>query len=201
MDPARTAGDAAGAAIPASDARRIADALQEHLHRGIAPNAGAALDVLRGWRDRIDAILKLVLDGIAVFDFTGALVYANDAARELLGGGNELLGRSATEIFHSLHARGEDGRVLTGAVLQQHLGYSGEDAPELLLRIRPAGDDGSWMLLRTAPIRDEHRRVVATVAVLRDATEQKRGEARLRFLADASALLSRSLDPLETVSA
>jgi PAS domain S-box-containing protein len=56
--------------------------------------------------------------------------------------------------------------------------------------------DGSriWLRIHASPIRDAHGRVVAGVAIFDDIEEEKRAEAGMRFLAEASSVLTGSLD-------
>jgi PAS domain S-box-containing protein len=76
---------------------------------------------------------------------------------------------------------------------------SGE-AHEVEVRIRRARDGAHrWHLVRTVPIRDARGRIVSWVGTATDVDDQRRNTERATFLADATALLTSSLDPEETL--
>jgi PAS domain S-box-containing protein len=50
-----------------------------------------------------------------------------------------------------------------------------------------------------SPVRADDGRLIGTAVIARDITDRKRAEERQRFLAQASAVLDRSLDPSETL--
>ena len=60
-------------------------------------------------------------------------------------------------------------------------------------RILPSGDE-RWSVLRSTPLLDEAGEVHLVINVFHDITDERSAEARIRFLAEASTLLSASLD-------
>ncbi|HXH22305.1 MAG TPA: PAS domain S-box protein [Dehalococcoidia bacterium] len=71
------------------------------------------------------------------------------------------------------------------------------------LRIRRADGSHAWFLQRVLPLRDAAGALVRWLGALTEIEDQKRSEQRLAFLAEASAILSSSLDyehPLEAVA-
>jgi PAS domain S-box-containing protein len=67
-------------------------------------------------------------------------------------------------------------------------------------RLRRASDGSyRWHLARAVPLRDEEGQVVKWFGTSTDIDEQKRSHEGLRFLSDAGAILSASLDPEQTV--
>ena len=60
-------------------------------------------------------------------------------------------------------------------------------------RLKAGGAD-RWSILRSTPLLSPDGEVELVVNLFHDVTEERGAEARLRFLAEASALLSRSLD-------
>jgi PAS domain S-box-containing protein len=75
--------------------------------------------------------------------------------------------------------------------------YEGE------MRVRRADGSYSWFLQRALPLRDGNGAIVRWLGALTEIEDQKRAEERLAFLAEASAILSSSLDyehPLEAAA-
>src|SRR4051794_33406421 len=73
---------------PQPDVRRLARLVAQELRIDPAGASAAApepADELRRTRDRLDGILQVITDGVTVHDFTGRVVYANEAAALLLG--------------------------------------------------------------------------------------------------------------------
>jgi K+-sensing histidine kinase KdpD len=71
------------------------------------------------------------------------------------------------------------------------------------MRVRRADGSYSWFLQRALPLRDAGGATVRWLGALTEIEDQKRAEERLAFLAEASAILSSSLDyehPLEAVA-
>ena len=60
-------------------------------------------------------------------------------------------------------------------------------------RILPSGDE-RWSVVRSTPLLDDAGEVHLVINVFHDITDERSAEARIRFLAEASTLLSASLD-------
>ncbi len=72
---------------------------------------------------------------------------------------------------------------------------------EIEARIRQADGFYSWVLVRALPLQDSHGRTVRWLGTITDIDGQKRNQERFGFLAQASAILSSSLDYEETLVA
>ena len=79
--------------------------------------------------------------------------------------------------------------------LPNRLAFTERSPQEAVLgyRILPSGDE-RWSVLRSTPLLDEAGEVHLVINVFHDITDERSAEARIRFLAEASALLSTSLD-------
>jgi PAS domain S-box-containing protein len=103
-------------------------------------------------------------------------------------------GRAPREGFHpdgSPYRRAEwplARTIATGEVVE------GEE-----IEIRRGDGTRGVMLVSSSPVREPGGLMVAAVATMYDITEQKRGEAARHFLAEASSVLSSSLDSATTL--
>jgi PAS domain S-box-containing protein len=143
------------------------------------------------------AILSGLADAVTVQQPDGQVIYANQAAAELLGFGTpaELLeagGAAAMQRFETLHP---DGRPVTVDELPGRRVLAGEDPEPLLVRTRfvETGVE-RWCVTKATAVRDERGEVRLAVNVIEDVTEQKRAELAQSLLAEASDLLYSSLD-------
>ena len=148
-------------------------------------------------RDELEAIFQSVGDGITVQGPGGELVYANDAAARLCGlnSGAELLSLSPTELRDRFEIIAADGSPLPLDQLPNRQAYVSR-APEsgvVGYRVLATGDE-RWSELRSTPIFTDDEQTRLVINVFRDITDERRAEGRVRFLAEASALLSASLD-------
>ncbi len=146
---------------------------------------------------QLDAILQHAADAITVQDAEGRLIYANEAAARLTGfpSGEALTAASPEEFSRRLLVFDEKGQPLRS---ERWLNPDETDAiegPSVVLRFRllASGED-RWVVVRMRTIPDERGEVRYRVTATQEVTEVMRGEARLRLLADASALLASSID-------
>jgi PAS domain S-box-containing protein len=148
-------------------------------------------------RDELEAIFQSVGDGITVQGPGGELVYANDAAARLCGlsSGQELLSLSPAELLGRFEIVGEDGEPLPLEQLPNRRAYVSREPESGVVgyRVLAAGEE-RWSELRSTPIFTDDGKPRLVINVFRDITDERRAESRVHFLAEASALLSASLD-------
>ncbi|WP_421760337.1 diguanylate cyclase [Devosia sp.] len=137
--------------------------------------------------DQLNLVLSEMSDGIALFEDTGRLAFANDQYRKLFPLTSDLRvpGAQLRDILDAAYRRGEQlsippaglqpwiesvlGALKTGGVEEVHL-Y-----------------DGRWLYVRTKPIEAGGATVIVS-----DITEIKRAEAGLMALTDQLQLLART---------
>ena len=137
-----------------------------------------AKDAIAGVQRRQAALLEAIADGFVTFDREWRYGYVNRVAAELVGRpAEELIGR----VLWEAHPGQEDtpfARVLRNAMTNR-VQASGEAFSASI---------GRWIEYRAYPTDD------GLSLVFRDIDVRRRHDERLRFLAEASTLLSSSLD-------
>ena len=147
--------------------------------------------------DELASILRNVEDGITAQGPDGALLYANDAAASLcgLGSAEEMLGLSRGELLERFEIIGEDGKPLSIEQIPSRRAFV-EGGPQdgvLGYRVLPSGDV-RWSIVRSTPILTDAGELRLVINVFHDITQERNAQSRLRFLAEATTLLSSSLD-------
>ncbi len=146
-------------------------------------------------------MLGSLSEAVTVTDAARRMRYANQAAAELLGCASpeELLTQPLGSIFAQWESTHEDGRPMVAEDVPSYKIVNGQPAEPLLTRIvnRETGEQ-RWRLVKAAPLRGTAGETMA-VSVIEDVTEAKEAELRQRFLAQAGATLSSSLDYEETL--
>jgi PAS domain S-box-containing protein len=161
-----------------------------------------AEDELRRSRDQLEAIFQGVTEGISVLDASGKLLYANDAAARLSGypSGKTMVDAPGDEVFQRFHIMDEAGQPLAVSELPGRKALEGL-SEERTIRYRDVRtQEERWSIIRGAPVFDQAGRVQFSISIFHDVTERRRTEEAQRFLAEASDLLSRSLDYHETLA-
>jgi PAS domain S-box-containing protein len=157
---------------------------------------------LHGSERRFEAIVGSLGDAVTIRDREHRFVYANPAAVAHLGfsSWDELRDTAPDAIMSDFLVWAADGREIRMEDIPSVRILRGEVAEPLLIRTvhRTSGVE-RWNLLKSAPLLDEHGEVEATITIIEDVTEQKRAEGRGVFLAQASAVLSSSLDHGQTL--
>ena len=148
---------------------------------------------LAGLRSVFDGLSE----GVTVQSATGALLYANDAALRILGFPDlpSLLALSPADLTARWDVADESGIPVPPGELPGRAALQGRETPErtVRLRLRATGEE-RWSVVRAAPLRDAAGRIVGAVHFFRDVTGERRLQERQALLAQASALLGRSLD-------
>jgi PAS domain S-box-containing protein len=188
----------AGFVDPASD-RRYLGVLAGRVALALA-NARLLVE-LSSTRERLDRILGSLAEAVTVHDAEGQTIYANDAARELLGmqRAGDLPARSGSlgSRFVVTH---EDG---TPVAIEEYPGrrlVAGEESPPPLLTRSVRRDSGReyWLLTKATLLHDADGSPLA-VNVIEDVTDAKEADLRQRFLDEAGQVLAASLDHEEAL--
>ena len=161
-------------------------------------NPAAAALFLEEQRGRLETVLRQMPAGVLISDDAGALVLSNGQADEIWREpiATERPNRDETERL----AWRPDGTPYARAdwplarALQSGATISGE-----AIRIQRIDGTRGWISVDAAPVRDREGRIVAAVSTFTDVTEMRESQDRQRFLGDASALLSSSLDYETTI--
>ncbi len=175
----------------------------------LARRAALALDnarlygELRALERRQEAILTNLAEAITVEDADGRTVFANQAAANLLQVSSP--GDITSAVPGSIAARflilDEQARELELDQLPGRRLFGGEQPEPLLVRniVRATGQE-RWLLVRSSPIANpDSGRVEYAVNVFENITEVKRAQLAESFMAQASRVLSSSLDYAETL--
>ncbi|HUN77569.1 MAG TPA: SpoIIE family protein phosphatase [Solirubrobacteraceae bacterium] len=175
----------------------------------LARRAALALDNAQLFSDaqamerRLEAVLENLAEAITVVEETGHTVFANQAALELLGidSHEHLLQARPGEIMKRFVVLDESGRELDFEAMPARRLFRGEPAPPLLVRniVRETGEE-RWLIVRASPIAGPASgRMEYVVNVFENVTEVKRAQLAEAFMAQASRVLSSSLDYAETL--
>jgi PAS domain S-box-containing protein len=148
-------------------------------------------------RDQLRAILSGVADAVTAQAPDGRLLFANDAAVQLLGFGSsdELLSADPRRVLERFEILDERGEPLPVERLPGRRALAGEGGGEAVVRfrVRETGEE-RWSAVKATPIRDSDGDVAMAINVIENITTHKRAERAQRLLSEGSALLSASLD-------
>ncbi|MEA2493298.1 MAG: hypothetical protein QOJ29_1209 [Thermoleophilaceae bacterium] len=164
-------------------------------------NAGLSQELVTV-EQQLQAILENLGEAVTVQDRTGALVFANHAAAELLGSASveDLLATPPIELVERFTAVNEDGSPLDVTKLPGRIVLEGGQAEPLVVRaLDNATGEERWRVTKATAVRGPDGGVLLAVNVIEDITDTKRAEASQRLLADASAVLASSLDYTNTL--
>ena len=146
---------------------------------------------------QLDVILGGVADGIVAQDPSGTVIYANDAAARLVGfpSAQALTAARPPERLAAFELLDVDDRPLAVSQLPGRRALLGEvvEGMPVRFRVRASGEE-RWALVSAAPVPDSRGRVSFAITIFRDITAQQQAQERLAFLAEASTVLSASLD-------
>jgi PAS domain S-box-containing protein len=152
---------------------------------------------LRNVEQRLEAILVGLAEAVTVMDQSGQIVFANQAAADLLGaaGPAELTSASPGTIMPRFLVLDEEGHELGLEAMPSMQVLSGKAPEPLLVRniVRATGEE-RWIVARSSPIVDpESGRTLYSVNVFEDISEVKRAEVAESFMAEASRVLASSM--------
>lgn len=151
----------------------------------------------------LEAVLRGVAEAITVQDREGRLVFANDAAAQMLGfpSPDALLAATPEERLAGFEILDDAGGPRSLEDLPGRRVLAGKPAPEQTVhyRLRRTGEE-RWSLVRAAPIPGADGHVTLAINTFHDITARVLAERRLAFLAEASERLNAaSLDWEETL--
>ncbi len=153
-------------------------------------------------RDQLEAILSGVADAVTAQANDGRLLFANQAAVELLGfeSSEALLLAPLPEILGRFDILDEEGEPFPLERLPGRRALAYGESCEVVVRFREreSGEE-RWSAVKATPIRDSEGAVTMAINVIEDITRHKRAERAQRFLSESTAVLSTSLDPEEVM--
>src|SRR4051794_8986734 len=152
---------------------------------------------------RFRAIVDGMLDGVTVRAADGRLVYANDAAIDLLrvDSRDDLRGKVPGEMMAMFEAYDEHGRPVLLDQLPGARAWNLDHDPEpMIVRnvVRATGEQ-RWLLSKAIAIRGDDGVPQYVVNFTEDVTAVKRAELAQRVLAEAGRVLVSSLDYADTL--
>jgi PAS domain S-box-containing protein len=144
-----------------------------------------------------------VADAVTAQAPDGRLLFANEAAVELLGyeTSEALLAVPREEIMGRFDVLTEAGEPFPLEQLPGRRALIDGEGGEAVVRfrVRDSGEE-RWSAVKATPIHDRDGRVRMAINVIEDITDHKRAEFAQRFLSESSALLGSSLDTSEVLS-
>lgn len=151
----------------------------------------------------MEAILANLAEAITVVDEGGQMVFANQAAADLLGARTpqELTSAPPGSIMPRFLVLDEQGQELDLESMPGRKLFAGEHVEPLLVRniVRATGEE-RWLMVRCSPIMDAAgERVEYAVNVFENITDVKRVQLAESFMAEASRVLASSMDYAETL--
>ncbi|HSZ15042.1 MAG TPA: SpoIIE family protein phosphatase [Solirubrobacteraceae bacterium] len=176
----------------------------------LARRAALAIDNARLFSEvrrveqRLEAVLANVAEAITMTDEHGRMVFANQAAADLLGVATpqELMAAAPGTIMPRFLVTDESGRELDLDSMPGRRLFTGDPSGPLLVRniVRATGEE-RWLIVRSSPVTDpENGRLLYAVNVFENITEVKRAQLTESFMAEASRVLASSMDYGETLA-
>lgn len=146
-------------------------------------------------RARLNTLLENLSEGVAIADPSGRVLMVNDAARAILGFGNEEL--HSVDAFQSLASHGLDDQPLGGDKQPLARALRGEPFTDEEVRYTLRGGERRTVVSTGTSVRDEAGSVTLAIVVFRDVTQLRRLEKqREEYL----ALISHDLrNPLSNI--
>jgi PAS domain S-box-containing protein len=176
--------------------------------RDLARRAALAIDNARLFGElqraegQLEAILKYLSEAVTVQDSSGELVYANQAAADIMGADSpeELLATPVAEIAARYWQFTEVGEPFPPAAYPGRRALAGERPDPVVLRqVDRVTHDERWVRLAATPIATEGSSERLAVTVTEDITDVVHITRRQRFLASATKLLASSLNVEATI--
>ncbi len=169
---------------------------------GAAEDRTRAHAALRTSQEQLDVIFRNVADAITVQDRGGALLYMNEAARDLLGVPHDLDVASidAAALADAYEMMDANRKPLDAAQLPGRQVFAEKRSAEsvIIYRIRATGEE-RWSRIRSAPVLGDDGEVQFAINIVQDVTDERRAEHAQGLLARVGATLGSSLDYEETL--
>ena len=179
----------ARALIRAEAARTAAEASEARIRESEAR--------FRALSHRLEVILEGIADGVTVQDLEGSVTFANTAAAQASGftSIDEFLHASPSNRMTRFAMLDEHGQPLDLEQLPGRRVLRGEPSASALIQVREQ-ETGRvwWSRIRSAPVLDAEGKPELAINVFHDVTDERRRETHERYLAQATAALSTSLD-------
>ena len=176
--------------------QRFAEVLADGIALALE-NAGLSAGLEDAER-RFRAIVEGMIDGVTVRRADGRLVYANDAAVDLLrvASRDALRGMLPGPTMDLFEMYAEDGRRILLDELPGVRAWNLPTDPEPMIVRSVTRETGEqrWLLLKATAIRDAQGAPLYVAAFTEDVTAVKRVEFAQRILAEAGRVLVSSLD-------
>jgi PAS domain S-box-containing protein len=147
--------------------------------------------------DQLSIILQGVVEGIVVHGKDGRLVYSNDAAARSWGfsTGAELVAAQPTEVRSQFEITDEKGGPVAPDQMPPRAALRGEEAPSKMVRVRNKATGRQWWAhVNASAVRAADGEPYLAISIWHDMTERRRAEESARFLGEANAVVSSSLD-------
>ena len=164
-------------------------------------NAGLFTE-LQTTEAQLTTALGTLAEAVTVQSAQGNLIYANQAAADVLGFASplELLAMPAGRIADQYDSFREDGSPLRIEDIPGRRVLDGETPGELVVRVvdRRTGEQ-RWRQTKSTAVRDGSGRVKMIVNVIADITATKQAELLQRLLADAGEALASAVDLRDTL--
>ena len=176
--------------------------------RDLARRAALAIDNARLFGDlqraesQLETILQSLTEAVTVQDATGELVYANQAAADIMGAATpeELLATPVADITARYWQFSEEGTPFPTDAYPGRRALTGErPGPVVLRQVDRATHEERWVRLTATPIAVEGTDDRLAVTVTEDITDVMHIARRQRFLASATQMLASSLEVEATI--
>jgi len=174
----------------------------------VGRRAGIALDNARLYReaaqarDQLEVILQGVADGIVVYTDDNQIMYANEAAAQLIGFPSvaSLLAVSADSILTQYTLSDEQGQLIAPSDLPHRRVLAGERDAQATIGYTAQGsaEPNRWVHVTSRPIFDERGTLVFAITIIHDLTERVLDERRKdEFISMASHELKTPVTSLK----
>ncbi len=169
---------------------------------GLALDNAGLSETVSGLERRLEVTLANLAAAVVVRDADGTLVFANQAAADMISDGSveEMYAapQFRAEIAHTEYTD-ENGEPVDPDDLPPVRALRGEHPqPTVLRAVRRDSGTARWLLYKSTPV-DDDGELSLVVTVIEDITEQKRAERAARLLSEAGRELSASLDYEQTL--
>lgn len=135
-------------------------------------------------KDRLQAVLSSIGEGVALIDANGCIEYLNPVAEGLCGcSSGSAAGRPPGEVFESCDRRLEQR---TSTAMEDTLRTASRVTKQTVMTYN--GDERRIIEELATPLYDHHHNVIGAVSILRDVTETLKRAEELAYAADHDAL-------------
>ena len=164
-------------------------------------NAGL-FNELRTMEAQLSAALGALGEAVTIQNVHGNLIYANQAAAEMMGAASPaaVLAAPADELVGRYDYYDEDGAPLDPSGFPGRQLLAGNEPRPLVMRVVDRGTgEQRWRRATASAVHDSSGRLTMVVNVVADITLVKRAELSQRLLARAGELLNSTLELEETL--